>query len=79
MIKNFSICSRDYYIGSAPKRLAMTRENFHIRIRAIARDRQPATAHARLSFQHIHFSLFPGIYLLSNGKPRVVSPKWFNL
>lgn len=79
MIKNFSICSIDYYIGPAPKRLAMTRENFHVKVRAFVRDYKPVTAQARLHFQFIHTSRIPGICLLSTGNTRLVSPKWFNL
>jgi hypothetical protein len=57
----------------------MTRENFHINIRATAQDHQPAAAPAGLTSSHVHVVLPPeGNRLLSNGSTGLLKLEWFN-
>jgi hypothetical protein len=57
----------------------MTRENFHVTIRAIARDHQPAAAPAGLTSSHLHVVLPPeGNRPLSNGSTDLLKLEWFN-
>lgn len=53
-------------------RLAMTRENFHIPANASASGYQPASVPAGISKQYS--LLYPGIYFLSTGNTRFVTP-----